>query len=687
MPLVQPDLASLGRADLSHRRPANLDRFRFGVVYYPEHWDADTRSRDPERMAAAGIDIVRMGEFAWDLIEPEEGRYDFALFDDTIARLGERGIDTIFCTPTATPPRWLTLRHPGIQRVDNEGRTMVHGSRQHPCHMNPLFRDYSRRVTRDLARHYAGNRHVVGWQTDNEFHCHFSECHCAACQVGFQEFLGRTYGDVGALNRAWGTAFWAQTYRAFAEVPTPRKDKPTYLNPAHELSYYRYLSDGVTRFQRDQVEELRAADRRWFITHNGTFGHIQYRGAFSRDLDLLGYDSYPMFTWDPEDRAKGAIYGLDRARSFAGNFIVPEQQAGAGGQRPYFHDAPEPGEMRQQAYQSIAHGADSLLFFRWRTCRFGAEEYWTGIIDHDDVPRRRYDELARMGRELRAVGPAVIGTSVHIDAAVAAGDVDVGDAHATYTLGLPGDDEAARAVHGALFDRGIAVGCVHPDDDLAGLKLYVLPHWAYFDPAWTANLRRFVEAGGTLVIGARTATRDTDNNVVAATLPGCLRDLVGATVIEYGKQNRPDRRPLTLVAEGGEAVSAHWYETLQPDPGTSAFATWRGRAIDGAVAATVRTLGRGRVVYVGTYLLGATLDLLLPSLVSLSGLTPLWPAPARVHVALRTGAGRKVWFFFNHTDATVRLEKLPKGVDLTRGAPVAASVELERHGVLIIREG
>lgn len=156
---------------LSHKNPTNLKTFYYGAPYYPEHWDAATREKDPEWMAEAGFNVVRMAEFAWDLMEPREGEFNFALFDETIARLGEKGIVTILCTPTATPPRWLTRAHPDVLRVNADGATMQHGSRQHACPSSPVFRAYSRAITQAMAAHFADNLHVVGWQTDNELNC------------------------------------------------------------------------------------------------------------------------------------------------------------------------------------------------------------------------------------------------------------------------------------------------------------------------------------------------------------------------------------------------------------------------------------------------------------------------------------------------------------------------------------
>jgi len=664
----------LGRVNLSHKRPANFDRFWFGAAYYPEHWDAATREHDAARMAAAGFNLVRIGEFAWDRLEPVAGRYDFALFDDTIARLGARGVQTMFCTPTAAPPVWLTRRQPEILRVTEHGSTLEHGSRQHACHASPIFRDHSRRITRALAEHFRDNPHVVAWQTDNEFHCHFSECHCPNCQTAFPEFLQLRYaGDIAALNRAWGTAFWALTYRDFAEIRTPKRDKPTFLNPAAQLDYYRYLSDAVTQFQHDQVAILRATQPRWFITHNGLFPHIDYRGPFTQDLDVLGYDCYPMFCNSADWRPYSHAFGLDATRAWSGNFIVPEQQSGPGGQAPYFHDNLEPGELRKFTYVSIARGADSLLYFRWRSCRFGAEEYWCGILDHNNVPRRRYAEVQQIGAELQKLGPALRGTHVHIDAAIAGADLVNNDAHQTLPYGLPGPGEIAGHIHANLYRDGYAVGLAHPTDDLRDVKLFVIPHWVVFDPAWVPALERWVRAGGTLVIGARTATRDLHNNVVAEIIPGCLRDLAGVTVEEYSRINLPAQRSKHLVIAGKSAVAEHWCEIVVPAAGTKSLAKWRGRHFAGRTAVSLRNVGSGHVIYAGTYLSTPVVELLLPALVKLAGLKPLWTVPRGVEVVRRQAVRKQLWFFINHTDRPVQFK-----------TPAGKLAKLPRYGVAVV---
>ena len=291
----------------------------------------------------------------------------------------------------------------------------------------------------------------------------------------------------------------------------------------------------------------------------------------------------------------------------------------------------------------------------------------------------------RLGRELKKIGPAILGTSVSVDVAVATSDMVTADAHATYPIGLPSPYEAANVVHRRFYEGGYAVGCVHPSDDLSGIKLYVIPHWAVFDPAWLANLESFVKSGGTLVIGARTATRDMNNNVVGETIPGVLRGLAGVTVEEYGRQSDPAR--VRALSRGDETVATSmWYETLKCEKAKPLY-VWKGRHLDGQPAVTVNEIGKGRVVYVGTYFEDSVADALAPVLAEMSGLSPVLPGlPTGVEAVLREGKGRKVWFLINRGDDPATLASTPKGADLVTGKPAGGALTLEQYGVAVIEE-
>jgi len=668
-----------------HQRTSKLDRFLFGCPYYPEHWTEAERKNDAALMAAAGVNIVRLAEFAWDLIEPRRNAFDFSLFDNTIRILGKKGVRTMLCTPTAAPPRWLTQGHDDWMRVDADGRRMAHGSRQQCCTNNPQFRAQSRRITAAMARHFARNPHVAGWQTDNELFCHFSECYCTACANAFRQWLRKKYGTIAALNTAWGTRFWSQTYSSFAEVALPYAQRPTYPNPSHLLDYYRFLSDGVIEFQREQVAILRRANSSWWITHNGLFGHIDY-WKFSRDLNFMGVDVYPGFAAKHPDNFFQAALSHEDARAVSGTFIVPEQQSGAGGQRPYLHETPQPGQMRLWAYQSIAHGADGILHFRWRTCRFGAEIYWNGILDHDNVPRRRYREFAQEGEEFNRIGSSILGTSVLVKAAVLL-ETEQDEAHDTMHMGLPYPREQRSLIYAEMLRRHLPAGVVHAYDSFDGLDLIIIPSFELMDSALAGRLEAFARSGGTVVAAARTATRDRNNQVIASTPPGMLSGLFGCSVEEFGKLASPE----LVIAAGRKKIEAGGaYEILRLST-AKALGMWETRrdkgphAAPGTPAIAVNRHGKGFAVYIGTYFSAANVAALTDIILSKAAVRALGTADDCVEITCRHADGRKVYFALNHYPEPKSVSLSVKGgTELISGNKVGRKIRLPAYGVAVV---
>ena len=664
-----------------HQTPTRFPSFLFGVAYYPEHWSPDERENDVPRMVEHGVNVVRMAEFAWDIMEPEPGRYDFSLFDSMIDALGKAGIKTILCTPTAAPPRWMSEAHPDWLRVNAEGLPMMHGSRQHFCTTNPGFREASVAITRTMAQHFAQNPHVIGWQTDNEFNCHFSECYCDACKAAFQAWLKEKYTTIDRLNHAWGTAFWAQTYQSFEQIPIPAHGRPTHINPSQQLDYHRFISDQVIVFQQGQVKELRAANPAWWITHNGMFRHIDY-WRFTQDLDFLSVDVYPGFA-PVEDGYSWASLLNERCRAASGSFVVPEQQSGAGGQSNYLLEAPRPGQMRLWSYQSVAHGADGILHFRWRTCRYGAELYWNGVIDHDNQPRRRLAEFKQEADEFKRLGPKLLGTTLGVDVAVLI-EQDQDEAHHTLPFGLPTPREQQSAIYAALLQRHIAAGLVHAEDDFDGIKVIILSGFSLIDKTLAAKLERFVSGGGILIATARCATRDRNNHVLPITPPGWMTRLFGITVEEFGK-------PKTAC------LNLHWGDDLlqQVGPGyeylatstAHTLATWESKPQSGPHAAAGQpaiTCHAGKAIYCGLYFCRDNASWLIDKLLSLTGVASLGTAHPGVEITRRRSQDRSLLFVLNHEPTEQTATGLTPGTDLISQSPVKDRISLPPYGVAVI---
>ncbi len=704
-------------APLSVWRPLNLDDFLIGAPHYPEQVDESYWARDAKRIAAAGFNVTRMGEFAWHIFEPREGVFDFSLFDRAIESLGAEGVKTIMCTPTATPPRWLTATYPDVLRVDESGRVAGHGSRQHADTNSPTYRNHSRRITKALAEHYRDNPFVIGWQTDNELNTTVSTSYSEATEREFRRYLQGRYKTIDQLNFAWGGHFWATAYDNFDQVGLPHNANPSFPSPGHVQDYHRFLAAMTAAFQQDQVEILRAANPRWFIFHNvGRLADIDFRGQFGQDLDFVGFDIYPML-YDEQRRTGGhaptqALH-LDICRSYTGNFIVPEQASGFGSQPGFSTMTPEPGEMRRMAMTSVARGADSLLFFRWRPAHFGAEIYWMGIIDHDDVPRRRYAEAIEFASDIAKLKTDLIGTSVRMDVAIAGADFDNQEAHKTYPIGLPSPVEDAMRLHRLCYSKGVACGFIHPEDDLSRIKLLYVPHWVMWKPEWNAAVEAFVANGGTLVVGALTGTRDANNHVlrVQPPEPGLAR-LCGVRVEEFGRvaepgadglfppppprpgSNAPAARPpagstargYRLTLGNQEYEAAHLYELLEVDADVEVIGRWSNRFAGGRAAVTRRKQGKGEAVYVGTYLTDPLVEGLTEQVFPSAGVAPLIrDLPQKVEVTMREADGRKLLFVLNADADPSVVSGVPSGVDLLTGQPVSGALQLGPYGCSVIK--
>jgi beta-galactosidase len=670
---------------IRHQRPTALTHFLFGCPYYPEHWTPVDREDDAQRMADAGVNVVRMAEFAWDYIEPSRNTFRFDIFDETIEALGRRGISTMLCTPTATPPRWMTIERPEFLRIDSKDRRMEHGSRQHCCTNSPGFRDESDRITQVMAKQYADNPHVIGWQLDNELHCHFTDCYCPACHAGFRAWLKKRYRDINSLNESWGTQFWAQTYASFDQIPLPYlPERPTHPNPGQLLDYWRFQSDGVIEFIGRQAAVLRATNKEWWITHNGLFGHIDL-WKFAEKLDFMGVDIYPGF--HPSQPAQAAVWAasLEMCRSSSGNFIVPELQSGAGGQRTYLHETPRPGQQRLWAWQCAAHGADGVLHFRWRTCRFGAEMYWNGILDHDNIPRRRYKEFSQEGAEFKKVGERLLGTVEYVKAAVLV-DQEQDEAHGTMHLGLPGPYDQRNQAYRQLWLGQMPAGFVDIRDSFDGLQMLIVPSFIMIDEEFAEKLAAFVQKGGTVAAFARTATRDRRNHVLSVTPPGMLDRLFGITVEEFGKFNKP---LLDICIGSKKRIPAPAYETLKPR--TASVAARYSRAADGGnhaacnkPAITINYAGKGKAIYIGTYLNNENAGALIDFITSQAGIEPLAQADEGVEATCRYEEKRRLTFVLNHHAIPKKIQGLPSGHDLLSGKECTGTLILEGFGVSVI---
>ena len=186
------------------RKALRLNHIMTGVCYYPEHWDPALWRDDLRRMKAAGIEAVRIAEFAWTVFEPKENEFTFEFFDSFMDLAFEEDMKVIFCTPTATPPAWMSHRYPEILNADMDGHLMGHGHRRHSNLTSERFRYFTARITEKLGEHYGKHPCVVAWQLDNEINCESTRYLAESDHAAFRAWLQKRFGTLDAFNNAIG---------------------------------------------------------------------------------------------------------------------------------------------------------------------------------------------------------------------------------------------------------------------------------------------------------------------------------------------------------------------------------------------------------------------------------------------------------------------------------------------------
>jgi len=665
--------------------------FYFGVDYYPEQWPTERWPEDARLMADAGINLVRLAEFAWSCLEPRTDHFDFAWLDRALDVLQACGIRAVLGTPTASPPPWVMAALPDAYRVLESGQRQTYGNRREVCPSHPGYRERGCKITRAMAEHYAHHPAVVGWQIDNELG---GRCYCPLCRTAFAEWLQSRYGSLDSLNQAWGTVFWSHVYTEWSQIPVPLQTGGV-PNPGLDLDYRRFMSDVYVHFQQEQVDILRRLCPAHLITHNlmgFRYDEVNYFDL-ARTLDVVAWDNYPRTAWhrhreaDPVSLALGhdTMRGLKRK-----NFWMMEQQSGSGGWQEV-GVTPRPGEMRLWTYQAVSHGADAIVYFRWRTARFGTEQYWHGILDHHGQPRRRYRELQTIGTELEQIGDRILGAESRPQVAMVLsydsrfafqgqanhGSFDYADHFSSY--------------YAALHRRNVGVEIVPPCVDLSRYRLVIAPALHVLSQEVAAILRRYVENGGTLLVTARSGVKDEANALVNLPLPGLLADLCGVEVEEYDTLPPEVRVPVVWEESGfpgpaRESYARLWFDMLAPAT-AQVVARYQGETYSGRAAITVNRHGQGRAAYVGTLGDDALHDQVINWVLEGTAIAPVLITPEGVEAAERWKDGQRLLFLLNHSEGSRTIGLSQPATDLLTGRVLEGQVTLEGKGVAILQAG
>lgn len=655
---------------------------KIGVDYYPEQWDKSMWSHDAELMAQTGVKLVRIGEFAWSKLEPQDGVFDFEWLDEVISIFSRYKIEVVLCTPTNCPPLWLYQAYPETIRIGADGRPIQTGIRGHRCVNSPIFMDYAKRITHQLALRYGSNPSVVAWQIDNELEAY--HCSCDVCKEKFRNWLIDRYDTLENINNTYGTTVWSNEYSDVSQIEPPTAYPQAWQNPSLCLDYYRFSSECTAMYAKELAMAIKLEIPRAKVTTNTWFCEDapDFYKLFS-ELDFVSYDNYPPMRLpkDPEEFYSHAFH-LDLMRGIKGDkFWIMEQLSGATGSWAPMSPAPKPGMIKGYSLQALAHGADTVVHFRWRSAAKGAEMHWQGLIDQSNVPGRRFFEFSELCKT--AAKLSVIDTTELISdiAIIYSPENDRAfkiqpQSEGFYYL------EQLKAFHRAFSAYGANIDVISPDADFSNYKVVVAPCMYLYKKSTAESLYRYVIKGGTLVMTNRSGVKDSSNNYVNETLPTVYRELIGAEITECDPIGN-DERTITDFA-GNKFTCKKWCDVLNVTT-AKAYAEYDDGFYRCCPAVTMNRYCGGVAYYVGTICGSDFYKSLAANIMKQTGIPRFNGLPEGVEVTTRTNGLDDYIFFFNNSEKNAAIG-LPKPMYSIIDTVGKDKIELKPFDMDIIRK-
>ncbi|PRA09260.1 MULTISPECIES: beta-galactosidase [unclassified Paenibacillus] len=669
---------------------SKLPKMFYGGDYNPEQWDHETHLEDLRMFQLAGIDIATINVFSWALIQPDEVTYRFEELDQLINRLYENGVYICLATSTAAHPAWMAKKYPDVLRVDADGRKRKFGGRHNSCPNSPTYRKYAEKIADKLAERYKDHPAVLVWHISNEYG---GECYCDNCEKAFRVYLKERYQTLQQVNKAWNTNFWGHTFYDWDEIVLPSNLSEHWGNnnstfQGISLDYSRFNSDSMLDCYLLEYDAIKKHIPDSVVTTNlmGFFKQLDYF-KWAKHMDIVSWDSYPglatpvSFTAMAHDLMRGLKDGQP--------FMLMEQTPSQQNWQPY-NSLKRPGVMRLWSYQSVAHGADTIMFFQLRRSIGACEKYHGAVIEHAGHENTRvFREVAELGKELQILGDTTLDASVESKVAIVF-DWDnwwAIEKSSGPTVALNYVDQIHK-YYAAFFRRNIQVDIISVDTDISKYDIVLAPVLYMVKPGFATKLEKYVEAGGTFLTTFFSGIVNENDLVTTGGYPGELRKLLGIWVEEIDALLPEQKNRIVLKETYGDLQGEYGCGMLCDllhSEGAEVIAEYGDDFYKGMPVVTRNTFGQGEAWYVASDPDERFLDGLLGQLAAAKNVESLLETPEGVEVSARTKDGKPYLFVMNHNATTQSYDLgTAKAHDLLTNRELSGSVEIEARGVQLL---
>ena len=641
----------------------NVREIKVGAAYYPEVLrDEKVLKDDISKMKELGVNVVRMGEFAWSSMEAEEGEFDFSFFRHVMDRFYEAKIDVIFCTPSPTPPKWLTDKYEEILAVKDNGERRQFGARNNYCKSSPVYRDKVTLISRKIAEALSDHPALIAWQVNNEI-APLETCFCPYCRKGFSAFLQKKYKTVEALNDAWGASRWSLNYRSFEDVIPPRSD--TWNHPSLSLEWERFHSRNNADFIAEEVKAVKAYSTLPVGTDMMPILDQSYAETNER-TDVVMFNHYEQSSF-----LEHPSIWYDYLRTVKDKpFWVIETQVGCNGAHyPEFGYRPE-NNCYVNTFLAVAKGAEMNMYWHWREHFAGQELYHGAVLSTSGRYSYNALEIKRAIDDFRKCGNILTDSKIHSEVAMHFSTTSWLNFKFVQPIKNLNYLELFYTRYHTAF-RHYNLDLIDTDHDLSGYKTVISPFLSCVDEnGLKERMIRFVEEGGTWIVGPMSDILK-DNATKYLDAPyGFLEEFAGV----YTKVQIPlDTDEIKAKWKDGTELSVEKTFDGYELHGAESLADYTTAYVKGLSVIAQRKIGKGKVIVVGSMIRGE-------DVVRLAGITPILQATDNVELTERGGA--IIAIELENKQGSLKLEG--EYEDVLTGKTHSGTVQVEGFSVMVL---
>ncbi|MBO4468634.1 MAG: beta-galactosidase [Clostridia bacterium] len=565
-----------------------------GVAYYPEDWDSSEIDKDVEKMLSIGINVARIGEFAWRKMEPEDGKFDFSWLHDVVDRLKNAGIGVVMGTPTATPPIWLTRKYPDMPVEYKNGRRMQHSGRRHACSNHPGYLKYCARIVEKLAQEFGNDEAIIGWQIDNEIYLPENEgCFCKNCEKRYHEHLKNKFGTVEEMNERLNLNIFSQVYDSFDEVPLPRD---TWVNPQLRQEFLTSVGQAQIDFVAMQAKILKKYTTAPIGTDQMPFNGMNYR-KLHEPLDVVQFNHY-----NTPDNLWECCLWFDYLRTMKERpFWNTETSTCFTGSAGTYGSIKPDGFCYANSWLPLALGGEATMYWLWRTHWAGHELTHGSVLDSSGRPMYSTEEVKAVAKDFAKCADFINGTRVKTGIAL---HYSSHCWNMFETQSVVGDfryeDNLKKYFYKPIINAGLRPDVIDEAADLQKYKVLFSPFMITLDQGdLRKRIAEWVKNGGIWVTGPMTDIRTNDGTRFTDRLHGMLEDLTPA-VFKYWFPDKEKR--ITSAWNDGEEFGGNvYYEVFEPNSAADIVNVKGGhKEVIGSAVLQCYAVGKGFVFCLGT---------------------------------------------------------------------------------------